>query len=579
VFDPRERPLLPGLCLAALAVVARAIEAAQQVRLFNDAPRFVEIAEAFAQGDWRAALADSFHPLTSLAMAAVAGVLPVSLEAAGQLVSVVAGGAATFTLWCLARDVFGPRIALATGVLCAVHPRLVASSAGVQSDGLHLALLLAGALAVWRCLNEGSARQAALAGLACGLAYLTRPEGLVVAVAMGLWLLVDLLTQRRALARTLALGASFGAVLILTAAPYVVGLHELTGTWSLTRKKSLWIGADAAPAPPPRHAADSARSEPVGSILATHAHPSAYARGSTVASSLHGLPPASATASHAAGSVVHVRRIRFGSPAVVTLPARESYHARTVAREAMSHSHDGSRGARDDESPSIEEEASGPIEIAIDGLRALHGIVLGLVLLGIARGPALRGTLYLASMCGIVLAVLIALYVEVGYVSRRHWLPAVALLLPFAGRGGLWLLDAVVSRVPALAAWHHARVALTSACVLALVVDAAIPQEDAQKVARREAALWLRAEARPVVVAAHRARDAYFSGAERYVPLEGPPNDPHALLRRARAAGAEYALLDLPLPGGTALPDGWVRELHRAEHRGRAVLVVALAPP
>ena len=543
-----ERVPTVGLLLAALGVVARGVEASQQVRLFNDAPRFIAAAQALAGGDWRVAVADAFHPLTALFMAATAHALRVDLEFAGQLVSVAAGGVGTFATWRLARAIYGDRVALAAALVFALHPRLVASSAGVQSDGLYLALFVLATGAAWRALAEDRLGSAGLAGLLCGLAYLTRPEGLVVAVALGLWILGRALRTPRKALRAAALGACFAAFLGAVGAPYVVALHDVTGSWSLTRKKTLWLEVRSAPPACIRSIADASRGEHLATARAT--------------------PPG-------------VLASTTGREATSLGASEHRGFAQTdgIRRVALEPRRAPPRAASPPDGRPKDPAVAGAVELIVDFVRALHGVVLALCLLGVGRARAPAGAKFLLTLCGVIAVMLGALYAEAGYVSRRHWLPAVALLMPFAGRGGLRLLDAVVAWAPPLARWPHARRALVAACVLVLLGDAAVPSEDAQKRARREAAQWLRDRAEAPVVASHRARDAYYAGASRYVPLAGTLPGDRSSLASARAAGAVYALVDVGAGDPLSLPAEWARELFRAEHRGRAVVVVEIAPP
>jgi 4-amino-4-deoxy-L-arabinose transferase-like glycosyltransferase len=239
--------------VVALAVGLRAIVSISEEIIFGDGPEFVRIAEALARGDLREALGHQFHPLTSAAMALVHVVAGVSLEGAGRIVSVLAGGAATAALYGLAHAGWGPKAALVAALLFAVHPRMIAVSSSVQSDGLHLALFLSAALATWGALSRQSARAALAAGLLCGLAYLTRPEGMAVCAVFGVGLGALLLSRRVQATRAFALGCAFSVAVLAVSGPYLVALRESSGSWTLTQKKSvagiLQVDRLASPAP------------------------------------------------------------------------------------------------------------------------------------------------------------------------------------------------------------------------------------------------------------------------------------------------------------------------------------------
>jgi hypothetical protein len=87
-------------------------------------------------------------------------------------------------------------------------------------------------------------------GLTFGLAYLTRPEGVVWLVSLAVWwLLVRVLREGlvglRRLSTVVALGAAFLGF-ALVAVPYVGYLHHHTGRWMLTGKVSITYEIGAA---------------------------------------------------------------------------------------------------------------------------------------------------------------------------------------------------------------------------------------------------------------------------------------------------------------------------------------------
>ena len=492
--------------VVAVALLARAVEALVERSMFNDGPRFVAAAQAFLAGDWRTALSDDFHPLTALAMAAGQRGLGLDLEHAGEIVSVLAGGAAALALWKLTLEQLGSRVALVAGLVFALHPRLRESSAGVQSDGLHVAWFVLAALFAWRALVERRLASAALAGLCTGLAYLTRPEGLAVGVVLAGWLLVDVAQRRLTLGRALSLGAAYAVALAVLGMPYVLALHEIDGRWSITHKKDLTVWAGLARAPD--------------------------------ASEAPALPTPESTS----------------APEASAPPAPPPSQGDATARSAGS-------------------------EMLRDGLRGLHPILLVLAALGLAailraEPGARRAAAYSISFLLVFLALLLALHLMAGYVSRRHFLPAAALLVPLAGRGTLALSDTAVRRFPGLEAWRAAPT-LGIAIILGIFIEMLVPQGEPSKVAREDAARWLREHHAPSTVAAHRARDAYYAGAARHVSLEG--DGVEAMLRGAHTRGAQFAILDLEGRSDAGLPS-WAHVLHREKHAEAEVLVLQLSP-
>ncbi len=503
-----------------VALLARTIEAWSDPFVFNDGPRFVAMAAAFLAGDWRTALSDDFHPLTALGMAGASRAFGLNLEIAGETISVLAGGAAAFAIWKLALEQLGSRVALIAGLIFALHPRLRESSAGVQSDGLHLAFFAFAALCVWRALEQRQLVWAALAGLWTGLAYLTRPEGLAVAVVLAGWLLADLARRRIPLGRALSLGAAFGVVLAALSAPYVLALHEIDGRWSITHKKDL---------------------SALGSLSVPELAPRAPAPATAPPSS---TDPAAAPPAAQSAATPEPTRVE---PQIAPPAATRSGALREMLK---------------------------------DGLRGFHPILLVLAVLGLAvsvrsEPSARRAAAYSVSYLVLFLALLLVLHLLAGYVSRRHFLPAAALLVPFAGRGTLVLSD-LLERIPRLKAWRVLP-ALGVAIVLGIFVEMLVPRGEPEKIAREGAALWLREHRAPVAVAAHRARDAYYAGATRHITLERNGDSIEAMLWSAHARGAQFAILDVDPRSDQSWPD-WVHVLHEEKYAGNEVLVLELGP-
>ena len=184
---------LCALGIGLLGIALRAIASALEGDIFNDGPVFISAAESLARGDLDGLLRSPQHPVTSSLIAALSASTTLDPETAGRVLSVGFGGAAGALLYGLARDQFGARIALVAGLLFAIHPRLIATASNVQSDGIYLFPLLLAAWLAWRALEAGRTGAALGAGLACGLAFLTRPEGVSVGVVLLAWLGLDAL--------------------------------------------------------------------------------------------------------------------------------------------------------------------------------------------------------------------------------------------------------------------------------------------------------------------------------------------------------------------------------------------------
>jgi hypothetical protein len=109
---------------------------------------------------------------------------------AGRLVGALLGTAAVLLLFLIGREVFGRSAGLAAGWLGAIFPPLVFLSGALVSENLFVPLVLGAVLAALRFrASGGRARWALAAGALCGLAALTRTNGIVVLLPVAIALL------------------------------------------------------------------------------------------------------------------------------------------------------------------------------------------------------------------------------------------------------------------------------------------------------------------------------------------------------------------------------------------------------
>jgi 4-amino-4-deoxy-L-arabinose transferase-like glycosyltransferase len=157
-----------------------------------------------------------------------------SLERRGRTVTLVAASLVLLPIAILAFRLGGRRVALVALLLTAVHPWLVRRSYRVEPESLYV-LLTASAIGLLlpAAASAMTTRNWALAGLLFGVAYLARPEGLLVGPLAGVMAAV---MERKRGGRAAVGLALFVACLLLASSPYLLFLRRVTGGWTITGK-------------------------------------------------------------------------------------------------------------------------------------------------------------------------------------------------------------------------------------------------------------------------------------------------------------------------------------------------------
>ena len=217
-----------GLILA-IALVARVavVLLSPDYRPLFDAADYVRHAVSIGNGDGfpdsvltpvesPSAFRPPFYPYLLGGIYAVFG----EVETAGRLAGALLGVLAVWLVYLIARHVWGERTALVAAGVAAVFPGLFLLNQALISEPLFVVAELAAVLFALRSRSAGGdLRWAAAAGLCCGLAALTRSNGilLVLPIAIGVWVLRPRFTPRALAAPALAV-----AVAVLTVVPWAV---------------------------------------------------------------------------------------------------------------------------------------------------------------------------------------------------------------------------------------------------------------------------------------------------------------------------------------------------------------------
>ncbi len=503
MFAARLRPYWP---LAVILVGTAILQTVLLVRLPTisaDGIIFTHIARDFAAEPLKTMQREDQHPGYPVLMLGAKRALqtagydhePDAWMMGGIAVSFAAGILSVAVLWLFTRELLDTTIANIAAIGFSVLPVPRANAVDAQSDTLHVLFYL---LAAWMAstgLASGSLRRLALAGLASGLAFWIRPEGLEVAMIASAFVLLQAIRVWPWRQSAAALAAVAGVALVV-AAPYMALAGKITS-------KQLLIFKDE---PAPSYIERLAEAEE-----AAEARERAAAGGETLADNAPAVLPAPTPAADVPADA---------APAVL------------------------------DEDPDYSPELVSTL-IGLGFAAFINSICQGLkfvfipyYLLGnIALFWRRPGGIQVAflSVLGVThILILVAVYVFSGYIAHRHTIPLVGLAMPFAALG-IYQASAVVGR------WFRLRpLALAAPTIMAcslVVLPYTLRQLNAEFVPVIEATQWVQSRLAPGAgIVCNSPYVGYYSGrpVAELVPLA--PTLGEALLK-APDARYDYAVV------------------------------------
>jgi 4-amino-4-deoxy-L-arabinose transferase-like glycosyltransferase len=185
------------------------------------------------------------HPPIYPALIAFTGLFVADLELAGRLVSIFMGSLLVVPLYLLGRDLFSRETGILAALLAVVWAPLRGWSCEVMSQATYLTLLLLGLYLFLLMIRMKAPLLGFLSGIFMGLAYLTRPEVLMVYAAMFLFGIVRLCLEAKERNRQAFVALLSGLVgFLVLLIPYLFILKAITGSWQLTGKSGAAL-ADA----------------------------------------------------------------------------------------------------------------------------------------------------------------------------------------------------------------------------------------------------------------------------------------------------------------------------------------------
>jgi Dolichyl-phosphate-mannose-protein mannosyltransferase len=205
----------------------------------RDSISYIHIAWRLEHGDWRQVIRDSpqhpGYPIAVLAASLPARLffpndLPYAMQLGAQLASAAASILLVAPLFWMGQQLFNRRIGFWAVFVFQCLPCSGRIMADGLSEGVFLFFALTALAFAMYSLRAGSVVGFALAGAASGLAYLTRPEGLLIPAATGLTLLGMQVFRawRRSWLSVGACAAALTTALLLVSGPYMFLIGGLT---------------------------------------------------------------------------------------------------------------------------------------------------------------------------------------------------------------------------------------------------------------------------------------------------------------------------------------------------------------
>jgi len=261
----RERWLVAAIVLLSLALHLFYIRGPRVV--WGDEPFYLWLGRNWLTGHGYQflGLIDVHHPPLYPLLSGLLYLLTRNLEVASDILYLIFGPLLVLPMYGLGRRLYGPGAGLLAGLLVALWPPFNAAVPwwGTMTEppfyffvalGLWAAVVAAGlgsgvadaapgnsggSSLSQEVMSSGSVWAWGLAGLAFGLAYLTRPEGIWYAPTVGGALLIVVWLQRVPWRRWLAGGALFAVGFMFCFTPYAIHTRLHTGNWMISEKVGI----------------------------------------------------------------------------------------------------------------------------------------------------------------------------------------------------------------------------------------------------------------------------------------------------------------------------------------------------
>lgn len=238
----REWWLIAAIVLAAMAL--RALLASPERVVWGDEPFYLWLGRNWltGRGYTFTGYSDVHHtPLYPL-LTGLLYLVTHDLELSSRLWYIVLGALLGVPIYLLARRVYGQSTAIIALLFVSIHPALTAGAInwGTLTEPPYYLFVYSGLLAALIALETQAVWAYGSAGALFALAYLTRPEAIAYLAAVGGYVLLARLLERRLFTRAeFARLAVYVAGFALFFMPYAIYVHGETGQWMISEKAGV----------------------------------------------------------------------------------------------------------------------------------------------------------------------------------------------------------------------------------------------------------------------------------------------------------------------------------------------------
>jgi 4-amino-4-deoxy-L-arabinose transferase-like glycosyltransferase len=418
-----------------IAAVLQAVLIARLPTISADGIIFITIAQELPQGAAETFRRHDQHPGYPAMLLAATRVVqwlgyesqPNSWIIGGLAVSYVCGLLSVWAVWLVGRDLFGLRAANLAALGFAVLPLARINAADAQSDTAHLVAYLLAAWLASSAIASGRLIVLAGAGVASGIAYWIRPEGLEVFFVAMVCLALHALRARWAWRRMVLAGATLGVATLIVAAPYPIMAGKITSKqipFAKTKPTPTFIDQLAAVPPP---VAIQAPTPAVQAPLKVAPPTVAPPQTTTSTDSVVNTEPVAVPVESQPANVSVAPPLLAAQPPSPPLVAepKKHYSARLLLR-LLGH---------------------GVLAFAVSLGQGFKFVFVPFYLIGhielFRRKPEAMRVGFNVLLGLTHFCILLAVYILSGYIAHRHVLPIVALMMPCAALGVICVGEAI----------------------------------------------------------------------------------------------------------------------------------------